>query len=521
MLDSALENSGPLVSVMIPTFNRRRYLPIALGSALAQGYRNIEVFVVNDGGEDVSDVIASFGDHRIRFINRKENRGKAFSLNQALSEAKGKYVAYLDDDDIWYPHHVGTLVAALENGPETVAYSDLYKTYCRQKDDGTRVVVAKKVEVSRDFDRFLMLHMNHILHVSLMHRRDLLEKTGLYNETLNVMIDWDMTRRLAFFGDFRHLRDITGEFYAPIGECDRISVQRRRDKADYLRNILTIRTTHPARPWDKLKELCIILAPSDTDGSTAQMLRNIWMWTFYPYTVYLPWTAREFASLSTDMPNIRRITVGEGSTFMERVDAAAAACDGEYVVVAPSGLEIDIMWVEKSLWPLMNTYDPRLAFELERSCDSAWSAVMKLEHLRMARSGRAAMDLRESLKAAGISIRKPGADEMPFGFDDAYNEGKKAEASGDWLDAAQLYQYAAGSYGNRLWMDGRTAEAMRKAGRFGAAIEFASRVNGQRPTVASLRTEALARKASGDTASAIGLLEKARDILEGKHTIWT
>lgn len=510
-----MEVSGPLVSVMIPTFNRRKYLAQALGSALGQHYRNIEVFVINDGGENVSDIVKSFNDSRIRFIDRKDNRGKANSLNQAISQAKGKYIAYLDDDDIWYPNHVGTLVAALENGGEGVAYSDLYKTWCRIKEDGERVVLGKKVEVSRDFDRFLMMQMNHVLHVSMMHKRDLLTRTGLYNESLRVMIDWDMTRRLAFFSDFCHIRDITGEFYAPTGDCDRISVRQRKDPGEYLRNILTIRTSHPPKPWDKMHELGIIFAPARIDNSAAQVLRNIWMWTFYPYSVYLPWTTNELGSLNTDMPNLKRILVPEDSTFEQRIDVAIAACDSQYIAVIPSGIEIGIMWVEKSLWPLMNTYDPQLVFELECSSESAWSAVMRIEHLRTARSRFHGMRLKESLNAAGISWRKPRGDELPFRFDDAYNDGRKAESEGNWLEAAELYQYAAGSFGNRLWMDSRTAEAMRKAGKPKTAIEYASRVNAQRPTVDSLYTEALARKACGDIQSAIGLLEKARDILEG------
>jgi glycosyltransferase involved in cell wall biosynthesis len=502
---------------MIPTFNRRQYLPAALGTALAQDYRNIEVFVINDGGVDVSDIVASFRDERIRFINRRENRGKAYSLNEALGQARGKYVAYLDDDDIWYRNHIGVLVSALENSGEGAAYTDLYKSWCRIGDDGTRLVVAKKLEVSRDFDRFLMMHFNHVFHVSLMHRRELLEKTGPYNESLNVMIDWDMTRRLAFFTDFVHLCDITGEFFAPVGDSDRISIQRRKDRADYLRNIWTIRTTRPPKPWPMVRDVSVIFAPARIDESAAAMLRSLWMWTSYPFMVYLPWTAREMSLLQTDMPNITHVPVPEGSSVLQRIDAAVSLCDGDYMVVVPPGLEIREFWLQKALWPLMHTYDPRLAFEVEGSTDLAWCAVVKAEHVRAARAAHPQLELRDSLKASGISFRKPAVDELPFRFDDAYHEGRQAEAGGEFTRAAEIYQYAAGSFGNRLWMDALTAESLRKAGRLSEAAEYASRVNLRRPTVESLRTEALARKKMNDFQSAIALLEKARDILEGTH----
>ena len=253
------KTNGPVVSVLISTFNRLQSLYEALSSVFGQSYKNLQVIVVNDGGEDVSETIDSFNESRLVYINRKENRGKAFSLNEALHEAEGKYIAYLDDDDLYYPFHIETLVKALENETDCrVAYSDLYKTYCKVFPDGSRQILSKVVEVSRDFDRFLMLNFNHVLHVSLMHHRDLLEKTGPYNEQLNVLIDWDLTRRLAFFSDFYHVHKVTGEYSHPMGECDRISVQRRKDKKEYLRNVLTIRTTRPPKPWLKIEDLSII-----------------------------------------------------------------------------------------------------------------------------------------------------------------------------------------------------------------------------------------------------------------------
>ena len=109
---------------------------------------------------------------------------------------------------------------------------------------GTRIVYglggAAPGIVNNGFLAFLLLYYNHVLHVSLMHRRDLLEKTGLYNEDTIVLRDWDMTRRLVFFSDFYHVPEITGEFYQPAGKCDRISVLGRKDERKYARNILKI-----------------------------------------------------------------------------------------------------------------------------------------------------------------------------------------------------------------------------------------------------------------------------------------
>ena len=115
MIERCENEDGPLVSVLMGTYNRRRYLPVALSSILHQDYNNFEIILVNDGGEDISDIVESLNDPRITFINRKENRGFAATLNETVPYARGKYVCYLGDDDLYYPNHFSTLVDALEN----------------------------------------------------------------------------------------------------------------------------------------------------------------------------------------------------------------------------------------------------------------------------------------------------------------------------------------------------------------------------------------------------------------------
>jgi len=90
--------SGPLVSVLISTYNRPRYVREAVGSILCQTYPNFEIILVRDGGAPVGDIVGQFGDERLIFIDRDRNRGLPYSFNEALSRAKGMYVTYLGDD---------------------------------------------------------------------------------------------------------------------------------------------------------------------------------------------------------------------------------------------------------------------------------------------------------------------------------------------------------------------------------------------------------------------------------------
>jgi len=470
--------------------------------------------VINDGGEDVSDIVNSFNDPRLIFINRKENCGKAFSLNEALSRAKGKYVAYLDDDDLYYPNHVETLVNALENQTDCqVAYSDLYKVHCRVCPDGSRQVLSKIVEVSRDFDRFFMLFYNHALHVCLMHRRDMIEKTGLYNEDLTALIDWDMTRRLVFFSDFHHVYDITGEFYSPVGESDRISVQRRKDKNEYLKNVLTIRTTRPPKPWPKIKDLSIILVADRLNQQAGKTLGAIWRHTFFPYKVYLPLPQAGFNRLNTDMPNIILVPVNPSSSQTQRIDAAVARCEGDYVVVVPGGFPVEELWVEDPLYTLINTSVSGQGFELEGSTDTLWAVILGKNDLQYARRSFPNLPVRESLKAAGIGIKHLQAEPPPFQFDISLQHAQLTEKEGNWAKAAWMFEYIAEHHQNQLWMKTLAARAFCRAGDLPRAARLSSKINQQRPTVNTLLLEAKLHREKKNLNSAIELLKKAERIL--------
>jgi hypothetical protein len=522
MLKDYEKTNGPVVSVLISTFNRSKSLYEALASVFGQSYRNLQVIVVNDGGEDVSDVIDSFNDSRLVYINRKENRGKAFSLNEALREAEGKYIAYLDDDDLYYPFHIETLVNALENETDCrVVYSDLYKTYCKVFPDGSRQILSKVVEVSRDFDRFLMMNFNHVLHVSLMHHRDLLEKTGPYNDQLNVLIDWDLTRRLVFFSDFYHIHKVTGEYSHPMGDCDRISVQRRKDKKEYLRNVLTIRTTRPPKPWLKIEDLSIIFVADRLDKCAGKTIGSIWQHTFYPYKLYLPMSQSDFDRLNTDMPNLVYVHLEQGSSQAQQVDAALEKCEGQYIAIVPSGFPIKDMWIENPLYALINCANDRWGFLPEQTTDQLWAAVLRKDDLELARRRFPDLSVSESLRAAGVTLRKPSHREFPFQFDNLYHLALSVEKEGDWLQAAQMYEHIAEQHQNMLWMKRLAAKAFFKASDHAKAEELCCEVNRHQPMVDTLLLEAKIKRENKKLNSAIELLTTAANTLEGHELIWT
>jgi glycosyltransferase involved in cell wall biosynthesis len=512
--------TGPLVSILIPTYNRTGYLPVAIRSALSQDYPNIEVIVMRDGGWKINDVIESFSDPRLVFIDRDENRGKPYTLNYGLGLAKGKYICYLDDDDILYPNHVGTLLDILETKTDCLAaYSDLYRVYCRNSADGERFVLSKVLEISRDFDRAMMLHYNHVLHISMMHRKDLLEKTGLYNESLNILIDWDLFRRMVFFTDFYHAKTITGEFYSPIKDSDQISVKNRRDPQEYFRNVMTIRTTRPAKPWLKIKDLAFILDAAELTQAVGQKIKAIWETTSYPNTIYLLLSGRDIGRLNIDLPNVVPVEVS-GTGSQRRIQSALAKCDAEYIAVVPGEFAISEFWVEDCLNAIDKKPMSNEVFEIEGSDDNLWAGIFEEQTLKHLVSENRQGSLLDNVKKAGLNIRKVQPDEIAFQYDQFLSRARILMQQKNFAKAAELFEYIAKNYGNELWISILAAQAHLKNGNLQRAREISEQLNRVFPSVESLITAAQAEKGFKNYGRAIELFGNAIEIIEGKQLIW-
>lgn len=103
----------PLVSAVIPAYNRTDLLKEAVESVLGQTYSNLEIIIIDDGSTEDLLALDCMKDDRIRFF-RNENHGVAYSRNFGMEKAKGKYIAFLDSDDIWLPDKIKIQVEAME-----------------------------------------------------------------------------------------------------------------------------------------------------------------------------------------------------------------------------------------------------------------------------------------------------------------------------------------------------------------------------------------------------------------------
>lgn len=202
----------PMVSVIVPTCNRPDRLREALQSVLAQSYRDFEIIVVNDGSIDVSSVVGSLNaDGVITLINHDHNRGLAAARNTGIRMARGKYIAYLDDDDRYLPDHLETLVTVLEKGPYKAAYTDAWRIHERCERE-RYVEIGWDLPYSEEFSLPHLLIGNYFPVLCVMHERSCLEEVGFFDESLFAHEDWDLWIRMAEKFPFIHVKKVTAEF---------------------------------------------------------------------------------------------------------------------------------------------------------------------------------------------------------------------------------------------------------------------------------------------------------------------
>ena len=272
-----MQPNAPKAAVLISTFNRPDYLREAVQSVVNQKMTDWELLVMNDGGVDVAHIIDEFNDPRIRYFPDNVNRGAASRFNFGLANARAEYITYLGDDDKFYPNHLEVLSKALDENPNVaLAYSDLYAVWCvKDEVNNRRYALDKGIQVSRDFNRQFMFHYNHVLHVSLMHRKEAAFRVGCFDETVKVLIEWSLNRRLCFLYDFLHVPEVTGEYYMPIFKSDRISVVQRKNKESYKHNLRKIKGNLPDEPWTKVPRVDVIAIVASWDESVRKKVIEI------------------------------------------------------------------------------------------------------------------------------------------------------------------------------------------------------------------------------------------------------
>ena len=136
-----------LVSIIMPSYNTAEYIADSIKSVLDQTYTDWELIIVDDCSTDNTDeAVAPFlSDERIKYFKNEKNSGAAVSRNYALREAKGKWIAFLDSDDLWFPEKLEKQVGFMKKNGYHFSYTNYSEIDSDGKPNGTHVTGPKRI----------------------------------------------------------------------------------------------------------------------------------------------------------------------------------------------------------------------------------------------------------------------------------------------------------------------------------------------------------------------------------------
>lgn len=197
--------ASPVLSIIIPTYNRIKTLPQAIDSVLAQTFTDFELLICDDGStDDTAELVAGIDDPRVRWLPGTRGGNPAIPRNRGLRESRGMWVALLDSDDEWMPDKLQKQLAVLTSSGLWAVSSNAF----------AYSVPGKTPELmsqwSKNYFSFCdMMRRNLVVTSTVMFNRSLLDKIGGFSEgnELKVGEDYALWLRIASFTDFAYIEE--------------------------------------------------------------------------------------------------------------------------------------------------------------------------------------------------------------------------------------------------------------------------------------------------------------------------
>lgn len=200
------------VSVIIPVFNGRETLMRAVNSVLEQSFKDYELLIIDDYSNDnPQELLKDINDNKLRIIRHEENKGAAASRNTGIMNAEGKYIAFLDADDLWYPDKLQKQYDFLENAPTQIkAICTSFDTVRSSGNKGKRFLSKDK-----NWKDELIGGCSVSPGSTLMVEREVFldEDIGLYPSDMRRLEDWDWLLNYIYKYDLDVLEDYTAQIW--------------------------------------------------------------------------------------------------------------------------------------------------------------------------------------------------------------------------------------------------------------------------------------------------------------------
>ena len=268
----------PFFSVIIPVYNRAESLRTAIESVRAQSCQDFEILVVDDGSsDDPRNVVDSFHDPRIRFISQP-NGGGGKARNTAIDQARGRFIAPLDSDDVYLPHHLAGMRNLLEHSSNMIAYARV------RVDRGEGRVFLKPPRAlapGEDMAAYLLCDRGFVPTITLVAPRDAATRIR-YDEHLRPAEDADFALRLFLAGYRFHMLEEPGAVWRDISDPGRASAgagaEQLRLWLEKMRPLISSRAYHGGRGWAYAK----LIAPRRPVAALALYLNAVLRGCYHP-----------------------------------------------------------------------------------------------------------------------------------------------------------------------------------------------------------------------------------------------
>ena len=190
----------PLVSVVLPTYNRAYTISRAIDSVLDQTHSDLELIVVDDGSnDDTNDVLKEYmkKDSRVTYA-RQEHLGANRARNYGIRLARGRYLAFQDSDAVWFSDKLEKLLNVSSWYNES--YAGVFSAFYRCDQDGNKYIIPKdKIELLQWEDQFSMLLINNFIDTaSMLLKKEAVKDIKGFNDNLPRFQDWEFCLRLGF-----------------------------------------------------------------------------------------------------------------------------------------------------------------------------------------------------------------------------------------------------------------------------------------------------------------------------------
>lgn len=200
LLNNSANARAPVVSIITPAYNAARYIEHTLESAVRQTFGDFELLIVDDGSTDQTLEIANryaARDSRV-LVSRQSNRGIASARNAAMAQARGRYFALLDSDDLWFPTYLAEQIAILEQRPDVDVLSANALNFGGSR-DGEPLLPFGNSDI-RPVTLLRLVEVEDSMSIMSVFRREVSAAIGTFDEGLRRSEDYDFWLRAAAAG---------------------------------------------------------------------------------------------------------------------------------------------------------------------------------------------------------------------------------------------------------------------------------------------------------------------------------